>query len=112
MAKILQTNNSGKITQIVGPVVDIHFPGTTPKVYGALSVGDLILEVEHILGNGYVRAIAMGQTEGLKLGLPVTDLGAPISVPTGSETLGRVFNVLGKPIDKKGDLSDKTIYSS
>lgn len=105
-------NNIGKIVQIVGPVVDVYFAGATPKVYDALLVGNLTLEVEHIIGNGSVRAVAMGQTEGLKLGLEVVNTGNPISVPTGPETLGRVFNVLGVPIDNKGDISKKAVYSS
>lgn len=104
--------NTGKITQIVGPVIDVYFLDKTPQIYDALSVNGLILEVEHILGEGYVRAIAMGQTEGLKLGLTVTNLGKPINVPTGKETLGRVFNVLGQPIDKKGAVGPKAVYSS
>lgn len=104
--------NIGHITQIVGPVVDVYFPYKTPQVYDAVSVGDLILEVEHILGSGYVRAVAMGQTEGLKLGLPVINSGSPIKVPTGNQTLGRIFNVLGHPIDKKGDVLSKAVYSS
>ena len=108
----MNDENTGKITQIVGPVVDVYFPDKTPEIYTALMVNDLVLEVEHILGNGYVRAVAMGVTEGLKLGLEVKDSGGPIMVPTGKETLGRVFNVLGKTIDKKGDLGSKTLYSS
>jgi F-type H+-transporting ATPase subunit beta len=104
--------NTGKITQIVGPVVDVYFPGKTPQVYDALSVNGLVLEVEHILGSGLVRAVAMGQTEGLKLGLAVTNSGKPITVPTGKETLGRMFNVLGKPIDKKGEVGSGAVYSS
>jgi len=87
-------NNIGKITQIVGPVVDVYFPYETPQIYDAISVNDLVLEVEHILGDGHVRAVAMGQTEGLKLGLPVVNSGKPITVPTGNVTLGRIFDVL------------------
>lgn len=94
----------GKITQIVGPVVDVQFEEKTPEVFTALKVGQLVLEVEQILGQGLVRAVAMGQTEGLKLGLTVESLGRPISVPVGEHTLGRIFNVLGEVVDKKGDL--------
>lgn len=104
--------NIGKIIQVVGPVVDVYFPIKTPKVYDALTVNDLTLEVEHIVGNGTVRSVAMGQTEGLKIGLPVVNTGKSITVPTGEQTLGRVFNVLGKPIDKKGDVARGAVYSS
>ncbi len=105
-------NNIGKIVQIVGPVVDVHFEGATPNVYDALYVGELTLEVEQILGNGLVRALAMGQTEGLKLGLTVENSGKAITVPTGEQTLGRVFNVLGQTIDKKGEIGKGAVYSS
>ena len=104
--------NEGNITQIIGPVVDVYFPSKTPQVYDALTVNSLTLEVEQILGNGIVRTVAMGQTEGLKLGLVVTNTGKPIMVPTGKETLGRMFNVLGETIDKKGKVGPKATYSS
>lgn len=95
----------GKIIQIVGPVVDVAFEDKVPALFGALEVmnGDqrLVLEVAQHLGGQTVRAIALGPTEGLSRGLPVTDLGQPISVPVGPETLGRMFNVLGEPIDGK-----------
>lgn len=93
----------GKIIQVVGPVVDVAFSGEVPALYGALEVMNgktrLVLEVAQHLGGGVVRAIAMGPTEGLSRDLPVEDLGGPISVPVGKETLGRMFNVLGDPID-------------
>lgn len=99
--------NVGRITQIVGPVVDVQFSGKTPDVYDALKVGELVLEVEQVIGDGQVRTVAMGQTDGLKLGLPVSNTGSPISVPVGEETLGRVFNVLGEVIDKKEKIKEK-----
>ena len=100
------TNNLGKITQIVSVVIDVQFDGYTPNLYNALKVqsGDRVvtLEVEQILGDGLVRAIAMSTTDGLKRGMEVEDTGAPISVPVGPDSLGRIFNVLGEPIDNKG----------
>ena len=100
------TNNLGKITQIVSVVIDVKFNGFTPNLYNALKVtsGDRVvtLEVEQILGDGLVRAIAMSTTDGLKRGMEVEDTGAPISVPVGPNSLGRIFNVLGEPIDNKG----------
>jgi F-type H+-transporting ATPase subunit beta len=100
---------TGKIIQIIGAVVDIEFPqSSVPRVYNALELKDgniyLILEVQQQLGDGIVRAIAMGPTEGLKRGLIVTDLSVPIQVPVGQSTLGRIVNVLGQPIDMKGPL--------
>lgn len=103
----LKMENVGRITQIVGPVVDVQFSGKTPDVYDALKVGELVLEVEQVIGDGQVRTVAMGQTDGLKLGLPVSNTGSPISVPVGEETLGRVFNVLGEVIDKKEKIKEK-----
>lgn len=102
----------GKITQIIGPVVDVEFSDYTPKVYTALTVGQLTLEVEQILGNGRVRAVAMGQTEGLKRGMEVVSTDAPISVPVGNDTLGRIFNVLGEVIDEGKELPKNTKLSA
>ncbi|MFN3919217.1 MAG: F0F1 ATP synthase subunit beta [Methylohalobius sp.] len=102
--------NSGKIIQIIGAVVDVEFPrGALPKVYDALKVDGvgLTLEVQQQLGDGVVRTVAMGSTDGLRRGLSVTDTGAPISVPVGKETLGRIMNVLGEPIDEKGPIGEK-----
>lgn len=101
--------NTGKITQIIGAVVDVNFKeGQLPALYNALEVKTsltqdkkLILEVEAHLGGNEVRAIALGLTDGLKRGQEVTDTGKPISVPVGKETLGRMFNVVGEPIDDK-----------
>ncbi len=102
----MQKQKAGKITQIVSVVIDVQFDGHTPNLYNALKVqsGDRVvtLEVEQILGDGLVRAIAMSTTDGLKRGMAVEDTGAPISVPVGPDSLGRIFNVLGEPIDNKG----------
>jgi F-type H+-transporting ATPase subunit beta len=102
---------SGKIVQIIGAVVDVEFPrDELPKVYDALVVEDknLILEVQQQLGDGVARSIAMGSTDGLSRGLVVQNTKAPISVPVGQETLGRIMNVLGEPIDEKGPIGEKT----
>ncbi|MDD5569393.1 MAG: F0F1 ATP synthase subunit beta [Candidatus Pacebacteria bacterium] len=96
-----------KITQIIGPVIDVEFEeNKVPALYNALKVEDkgLILEVEQELGEGRVRCLAMGATEGLKRGDKVVDTGSPISVPVGKEALGRILNVLGEPIDKMGEI--------
>ncbi len=99
--------SSGNIVEIIGAVVDVEFPrGSVPKVYDALSVdGGLTLEVQQQIGDGIVRTIAMGSTDGLRRGTGVENTGAPISVPVGTPTLGRIMDVLGKPIDGKGDVS-------
>ena len=100
---------NGKIVQIIGAVVDAEFPREhLPKVYYALKVeGGLTLEVQQQLGDGVVRCIAMGSTDGIKRGLPVTDTGAPIQVPVGTKTLGRIMDVLGNPIDEKGPVGEE-----
>ncbi|MFH2085627.1 MAG: F0F1 ATP synthase subunit beta [bacterium] len=97
----------GKITQIVSVVVDVKFEGSVPAINSALELTKpdgkrLVLEVANLLGGGVVRTIAMGTTDGLKRGMEVADTGAPISVPVGVGSLGRIFNVLGEPIDNKG----------
>ena len=100
---------SGRIVQIIGAVIDVEFPrDDVPKVYDALKVSDTgtVLETQQQLGDGVVRTIAMGTTEGLKRGLEVTGTGAPISVPVGKATLGRIMNVLGEPIDEAGDIGE------
>ncbi len=105
---------SGKIVQIIGAVVDVEFPrDELPKVYDALVVEGkgLILEVQQQLGDGVARAIAMGTTDGLSRGLDVTNTKAPISVPVGQETLGRIMNVLGDPIDEKGPIGEKVKWA-
>ncbi|WP_045224998.1 F0F1 ATP synthase subunit beta [Methyloterricola oryzae] len=103
--------SSGKIVQIIGAVVDVEFPRESlPKVYDALRVesANLVLEVQQQLGDGVVRCIAMGSSDGLQRGLDVTNTGAAISVPVGKETLGRIMNVLGDPIDEKGPIGEQT----
>ena len=102
--------NVGKITQIIGPVVDVEFEaGHLPEIYNALRIVsdgkggsaaiDVIAEVEQHLGENRVRAVAMKPTDGMQRGMTAVDLGQPISVPVGPETLGRVLNVLGEPVD-------------
>jgi len=105
---------SGKIFQIIGAVVDVEFPrDELPKIYDALIVEgkDLVLEVQQQLGDGVARTIAMGTTDGLSRGLEVTNTKAPISVPVGQETLGRIMNVLGEPIDEKGPIGEKVKWA-
>ena len=100
----------GNIVQVIGAVVDVEFPKEAiPSVYDALTLkeGDLVFEVQQQLGDGVVRTIAMGASEGLKIGLEVENTGAAISVPVGQETLGRVLDVLGNPIDEKGPVGAK-----
>ncbi len=101
----------GKITQIIGAVVDVNFENDLPEIYTALEVNSsenkLILEVAQHLGENDVRTIAMDATEGLKRGDEVTNTGAPISVPVGPETLGRIINVIGDSIDEKGEVKTK-----
>ena len=102
--------SSGRIVQIIGAVIDVEFPrDAVPQVYDALKItaNDVTLEVQQQLGDGVVRAIAMGQTEGLKRGLEVENTNAPISVPVGTETLGRIMDVLGTPIDEAGPIGEK-----
>jgi F-type H+-transporting ATPase subunit beta len=105
--------SSGNIVEIIGAVVDVEFPrDAVPKVYDALLVGDagLTLEVQQQLGDGIVRTIAMGSTDGLKRGVGVSNSGAPISVPVGQGTLGRIMDVLGNPVDEAGPVNaDKTM---
>ncbi|MBX9598459.1 MAG: F0F1 ATP synthase subunit beta [Burkholderiales bacterium] len=98
----------GKIVQIIGAVVDVEFPrNDVPKIYDALKLtrgGSLVLEVQQQLGDGIVRTIAMGSSDGLQRGLDVVTTGGPISVPVGTATLGRIMDVLGNPIDEMGDI--------
>ena len=105
---------SGSIVQIIGAVIDVEFPrDSVPKVYDALTVDgtETTLEVQQQLGDGVVRTIAMGSTEGLKRDLPVTNTNGPISVPVGTETLGRIMDVLGRPIDECGPIGEKEVAS-
>ncbi|MBN58299.1 MAG: F0F1 ATP synthase subunit beta [Thalassolituus sp.] len=104
---------SGRIVQIIGAVIDVEYPREdVPKVYDALTVDgtETTLEVQQQLGDGIVRTIAMGSTEGLKRGLPVTSTGAPIRVPVGNATLGRIMDVLGRPIDECGEIGEEERY--
>jgi F-type H+-transporting ATPase subunit beta len=94
-----KTKSTGKIVSIIGPVVDVHFDNYRPTIYEALALNNLILEVEQQLADGLVRCLALGPTEGLTRNTSVTATGQPVSVPTGPKTLGRMFNVLGQPID-------------
>ncbi|MGR5139251.1 F0F1 ATP synthase subunit beta [Vibrio jasicida] len=106
----------GKIVKVIGAVVDVEFEqGEGPKVYDALKVNDgsdgsLMLEVQQQLGGGVVRCIAMGSSDGLKRGLEVESTGHPITVPVGEETLGRIMNVLGHPIDECGPIDEQVSY--
>ena len=102
--------SNGLVTQIIGAVIDVEFDKSNiPNVYEALTISgmDTVLEVQQQLGDGVVRTIAMGSTEGLKRGLEAVRTNAPISVPVGQETLGRIMDVLGNPIDEKGPIGEK-----
>ena len=102
--------SKGTVVQVIGAVIDVEFSKEDlPKIYDALVVkeADLILEVQQQLGDGVVRTIAMGITEGLKRGAEVENTGEPVTVPVGEKTLGRILNVLGKPIDGKGEVGEK-----
>jgi F-type H+/Na+-transporting ATPase subunit beta len=109
---MVKTNlNKGYVTQIIGPVLDIEFSdGNLPPIYSAIKIeledgSSTIVEVQQLLGDNKVRAVSMRSTDGLKRGVEAIDLGAPISVPVGTPTLGRIFNVIGEPVDEKGDVS-------
>ncbi len=109
-----QVVQSGTVVQVIGPVVDIEFPREhVPKVNDALKTvqGDLVFEVQQQLGDGVVRTIAMGSTDGLRRGVEAINTGAPIQVPVGVETLGRICNVLGHPIDNAGPIAAKEHWS-
>lgn len=105
----------GKIIQIIGAVVDVEFPrNSVPRVYDALKLssgGALVLEVQQQLGDGVIRAIAMGSSDGLQRGLEVVNTGKPISVPVGKATLGRIMDVLGNPIDDCGPIGEEEVRS-
>ncbi len=107
---------TGKVVQIFGPVVDVEFPpDQLPGIYNALESridgGKIVLEVQQHLGNNWVRAVAMSTTDGLRRQADVIDTGSPITVPVGKETLGRLFNVLGEPIDEQGPVESEKRYS-
>ena len=114
---MVKTNlNIGYVTQIIGPVLDIQFSdGNLPPIYSAIKITavdgtDTIVEVQQLLGDNKVRAVSMRSTDGLKRGVEAIDLGTPISVPVGTPTLGRIFNVIGEPVDEQGDVSfDETL---
>ncbi|MEM9908107.1 MAG: F0F1 ATP synthase subunit beta [Cyanobacteria bacterium P01_D01_bin.44] len=118
MVSTAEKTNTGFISQVIGPVVDVKFPsGELPRIYNALVVEgtnpaglqvSVTCEVQQLLGDSQVRAVAMSSTDGMVRGMKVTDKGAPISVPVGSVTLGRIFNVLGEPVDEKGDVDMST----
>ncbi|MBJ7554837.1 F0F1 ATP synthase subunit beta [Marinomonas spartinae] len=106
--------SSGQIVQIIGAVIDVEFPrDNVPKVYDALTIEgkELVLEVQQQLGDGVVRTIAMGSTDGMKRGLTVDNTGHPVSVPVGTKTLGRIMDVLGNPIDEKGPIGEEERWS-
>ena len=109
-------NANGRVVQILGGVVDVEFPeGNIPELYEAIEVERegkdvLVLEVQKHLGNNWVRTVSMDTTDGLQRGVPAKATGAPIMVPVGTSTLGRIFNVLGAPIDKKGAVNAATLY--
>src|SRR5713101_4097013 len=107
----IQTGTKGKVVEVLGAVVDVEFPtDQLPEIYNELKVRvagadkDLSLEVEQLLGNNWVRCVAMGATDGLQRGIDVVDTGASISVPVGPKTLGRIFNVLGQAVDNKPEV--------
>jgi F-type H+-transporting ATPase subunit beta len=114
---MVKTNlNKGYVTQIIGPVLDIKFSeGNLPPIYSAVRIPledgtETIVEVQQLLGDNKVRAVSMRSTDGLKRGVEAIDLGTPIMVPVGTPTLGRIFNVIGEPVDEQGDVSyDETL---
>ena len=118
MVTTAEKTNTGYITQIIGPVVDVKFPnGELPNIYNALKIEGknpagqpvaVTCEVQQLLGDSQVRAVSMSSTDGLVRGMEVADMGEPISVPVGASTLGRIFNVLGEPVDEKGDVDMST----
>ncbi|MDD1649177.1 MAG: F0F1 ATP synthase subunit beta, partial [Methylococcaceae bacterium] len=111
--------NKGKIVQVIGPVVDVEFPGQLPGLYNAVTIEyelplqgktRLTLEVQQHLGDSWVRAIAMSTTDGLKRGMEVVDTGKPISMPVGDCVMGRVFDVTGNPVDERGPVNAEKFY--
>jgi F-type H+/Na+-transporting ATPase subunit beta len=109
---MVKTNlNKGFVTQIIGPVLDIQFSdGNLPPIYNSIKIEledgtETIVEVQQLLGDNKVRAVSMRSTDGLKRGVEAIDLGGPISVPVGTPTLGRIFNVIGEPVDEQGEVS-------
>lgn len=117
MVTTAKKTNTGYITQVIGPVLDVKFPsGELPQIYNALKIAgtnpagqevSVTCEVQQLLGDGQVRAVSMSSTDGLVRGMEAVDSGAPISVPVGKATLGRIFNVLGEPVDEKGPVDQE-----
>jgi F-type H+-transporting ATPase subunit beta len=117
MSDSLETKNSGRVLQIIGPVLDVVFPkGKVPNIYNALIISaknaagtnmSVTCEVQQLLGDSCVRAVAMNPTDGLMRGMEVLDTGKPLSVPVGKATLGRIFNVLGEPVDNMGPVNNQ-----
>src|ERR1044071_2181873 len=111
MAQTAAKQFTGKVVQVIGPVIDIEFPESLPEIYNAVRIVseggpgvekiDVVAEVEQHPGENRLRAVAMKATDGMTRGMTVIDTGAAISVPVGPETLGRVLNVLGEPVDRK-----------
>ena len=110
----MANNLTGKISQVLGAVVDVEFDGELPAILNALEVDNngnkLVIEVAQHLGENSVRTIAMDSTEGLVRGQSATDTGSPISMPVGPETLGRIMNVIGSPVDERGEIITKKSY--
>jgi F-type H+-transporting ATPase subunit beta len=114
---MVKTNlNKGYVSQIIGPVLDIEFPdGTLPPIYSAIKIeledgSSTIVEVQQLLGDNKIRAVSMRSTDGLRRGVEAIDLGGPITVPVGTPTLGRIFNVIGEPVDEQGEVTcDETL---
>src|SRR5512137_2302896 len=112
MATTTQSVESGKVTQVIGPVVDVEFPpGSLPDIYTAPALtnpgidqrpDNLVIEVAQHLGENTARCVSMDSTDGLVRGMPVKSTGAPISMPVGKEVLGRILNVVGEPVDERG----------
>ncbi|MEM9770707.1 MAG: F0F1 ATP synthase subunit beta, partial [Cyanobacteria bacterium P01_D01_bin.73] len=120
MVTTTEKTNVGNITKIIGPVIDVKFPsGSLPQIYNALKVEgtnragqnvSVTCEVQQLLGDNQVRAVSMSTTDGLVRGMEVVDTGAPISVPVGKATLGRIFNVLGEPVDERGPVGNDETF--
>jgi len=113
---VTKPSKTGRVVQIIGPVVDVEFPaGNLPEIFEALEIktpsGRLVLEVQQHLGSNQIRTISLGSTDGLKRNMQVIATGKPITVPVGTETLGRIFNVIGETIDGKGEVRAKKFYS-
>src|SRR4028118_2423823 len=120
MVTTTEKTNIGVITRIIGPVVDVEFTsGKMPQIYNALKIEgkneagqdvSVTCEVQQLLGDNQVRAVSMSTTDGLVRGMEVLDTGAPITVPVGPGTLGRIFNVLGEPVDNMGQINSEETF--